>query len=426
MPDCKDGKRNLPFVAAHPKARIPKLLRLGGPVFDSRKVCSGWRLLPATFILLLAAAMLTGCGSNNNSASNGSTNSGTPNPGSSNPGNGGGTGSGGSGATGASYVYVANYAQHLDAYSINNTDGSLSSVSGSPFQQGTTIADMVLADNTVVTVNYDGDLTSWSVDANSGALTKGTVVAGSHSWLASSGSNVYASTSDGVASFTASNGTLTPVGSPASLSNLCAQCAPTLLKASLNGKYLYAFVSGFHDVNGFAVFDIGSNGAASNPRLVQGVNNTTFPYDDEIVSPGNQWIYELSQETLRQYKFDPATGNATKVTDSAAKTGSGGNWGRFSPDGKYLLIVNNIGNSVSVFSFNSGTGALTEVSGSPFPTGSRPIRLAFDSSGKYVYVICSAQGTADLFGYKLDSASGALMQVAHQNVGGDPRAIAAK
>jgi hypothetical protein len=77
-------------------------------------------------------------------------------------------------------------------------------------------------------------------------------------------------------------------------------------------------------VNGFAILDIGSNGQATDPRLAKSVNNSTFAYDDEIVSPNNQWIYELTQEKLRQFQFDPVSGDTTKVSDSAATTGSGG------------------------------------------------------------------------------------------------------
>jgi 6-phosphogluconolactonase len=394
-----------------------------------RKKLAQSQLTLVTFVLLLGTAVLTGCGSDNNPASN-NNGSGTSNTGGSNPGNSGGNGgsSGGSGggtSTTPGFAYVGNYDQRINGYQVNGTDGGLTEVTGSPFQQGSAVADMVLADSTIVTVNYDGDLTPWSIDATTGALSKGTVVSGDYSWLAANGSNIYASSSGGVTSFSASNGTVTQVGSTSSLADLCKDCMPTTLRTSADGKYVFAFVSGFYDVNGFAILDRAASGEATNPRLT-GVNNSTFPYDDEIVSPDNKWIYELTQEKLRQYQLDPVTGKTTVVNQSAASTGNGGDWGQFSPDGKYLLVVNDIGNSISVFSYDAATGALTQVTGSPFPTGNRPLRFAFDSTGKYVYVICTAQGTADLFGYKLDASTGALMQVAHQSIGGDPRGVAVK
>jgi hypothetical protein len=102
-------------------------------VGEFRKIYSERRFLSAALLLLLSAAILTGCGSDN-SASNGS--GGDSNPGTSNPGSNGGEGSGGS------YVYVGNKDQRIDGYKINSTDGSVAAISGSPFQQGTKVADM--------------------------------------------------------------------------------------------------------------------------------------------------------------------------------------------------------------------------------------------------------------------------------------------
>jgi 6-phosphogluconolactonase len=378
----------------------------------------------AALLLLVCLGLLVACGGNNNSASNGSNSGNSPTPGSSNTGGNGNTG-GGSGSGG--FVYVGNSNGGISAFSINASDGNLSSVQGSPFSSGQVI-DVAVADNTLASTESSGSLISWKIDPSTGALTKGSANSVSGvGFLAAAGDTIYASGSNaGIYTFTASNGNLSQVGSVASVASLCQDCQPRQLQA--NGQYVYVMLSGFYDVYGFAALPRGSNGALGTAKEFGIINNSTFPALAEAVSPNNRFVYE-SWETLDKvnvYQIDPAAGSATVVKQEAVSTGDEGQDAVVTRDGKFLLVLNNVSNNISVFSIDNATGLLTPVSGSPFPTGSRPVRMRFDSTGKYLYVICNEQGTKDIYGYRMDASTGALTQVAHQNIGGDPRAIAVK
>jgi 6-phosphogluconolactonase (cycloisomerase 2 family) len=88
------------------------------------------------------------------------------------------------------------------------------------------------------------------------------------------------------------------------------------------------------------------------------------------------------------------------------------------PSGKFLLVVNQLSNNVSVFSVSSG-GSLSEVSGSPFATGVPPttVNTALPvpsavtvTPSNYVYVANQGQDTVSAF--SLDPSSGFLTPLA--------------
>ena len=74
------------------------------------------------------------------------------------------------------------------------------------------------------------------------------------------------------------------------------------------------------------------------------------------------------------------------------------------PDGNFVIVVNQATNNVSVFSLDSSTGALAGVPGSPFASGPQPGPVAIDPSGKFVFV--GDTGGNGLSAYTIDSAGG--------------------
>jgi len=93
-------------------------------------------VLSTSISVVFFFTLLAGCGSSNNSGSSGSGSGGT---GSSNPGS-GGSGSGSGSSNSVAYAYTSNGTSIL-AYAVN-TDGSLSTVSGSPYAIGTHIEQL--------------------------------------------------------------------------------------------------------------------------------------------------------------------------------------------------------------------------------------------------------------------------------------------
>jgi 6-phosphogluconolactonase len=72
-----------------------------------------------------------------------------------------------------------------------------------------------------------------------------------------------------------------------------------------------------------------------------------------------------------------------------------------------LLVTNNFGNNVSVYSIDASSGALSEVAGSPFPANSNPAEILITPSGKFVYVTNPGIGMVTAFSF----SNGVLTQL---------------
>ena len=102
---------------------------------------------------------------------------------------------------------------------------------------------------------------------------------------------------------------------------------------------------------------------------------------------------------------DPSTGGLAFPPPPTSPASSGGDSPqgiRVTPNGQFVVVVNQATSNVSVFSLNPGTGALTEVPGSPFASGDEPAPVAIDPSGKFVFV--GNTGGNSLSAYTIDSA----------------------
>ena len=92
-------------------------------------------------------------------------------------------------------------------------------------------------------------------------------------------------------------------------------------------------------------------------------------------------------------------------TDSTLSTPS---WVMTDRAGKYLYVVNAVGNSVSEYSIDQSTGALTLLSTTPPATGSSPNYATTDVNG-HIFVANSGDNTVSVF--SIDSTTGLLTQV---------------
>ena len=83
-----------------------------------------------------------------------------------------------------------------------------------------------------------------------------------------------------------------------------------------------------------------------------------------VVSPNNRFVYaaDLGLDQVLCYRLDPATSKLTPNQPPFAKSpaGAGPRHLTFHPNGKYVYVINELGNSVTLFDQNSETGALTE------------------------------------------------------------------
>ena len=83
-----------------------------------------------------------------------------------------------------------------------------------------------------------------------------------------------------------------------------------------------------------------------------------------VVSPDNRYVYvpDLGLDKVLIYRLDAATSKLAANDPPFAKlpTGAGPRHLTFHPDGKFAYVINEKGNSVTVFGYDAATGALTE------------------------------------------------------------------
>jgi 6-phosphogluconolactonase (cycloisomerase 2 family) len=107
---------------------------------------------------------------------------------------------------------------------------------------------------------------------------------------------------------------------------------------------------------------------------------------------------------------NPTTGQVTDLHLAADTGGLAPGAVAVTPDGNFVVIVNqgsnNRGSNIAVLSLDASTGALTPVPGSPFPSGPQPGPMAIDPTGKFVLVADS--GNNNLTPYTIDSTTGSL------------------
>jgi 6-phosphogluconolactonase len=171
-----------------------------------------------------------------------------------------------------------------------------------------------------------------------------------------------------------------------------------------SGKFLYATDD---DVIGSVLaFAIDSAGALSpvpgSPFVIPGpigIALNTEPYG--ILDTG-KFVYVALSGTnqVAAFSVDSETGSLTRVPGSPFSAGNAASL--FAIAHNFLYVVNAADGTVSGYRINPGNGALTPVPGSPFGSGGGT--LAIDPSEKYLYL-----GTfKGVKGYDINSATGAL------------------
>lgn len=83
-----------------------------------------------------------------------------------------------------------------------------------------------------------------------------------------------------------------------------------------------------------------------------------------VVSPDNRYVYvaDLGLDQVLTYRLDAATSKLTRNDPPFAKVpdGAGPRHLTFHPGGKLVYVINEKGNSVTVFDYDAATGSLTE------------------------------------------------------------------
>lgn len=127
-------------------------------------------------------------------------------------------------------------------------------------------------------------------------------------------------------------------------------------------------------------------------------------------------------------RFDPARGTLTANQPESATVapGAGPRHLAFAPSGKFVYVVNEMGNSVTVFSFDARTAAMREIQTIPTlakqDSSSTGGEIVIDPAGQFLYTSTRSDDSIQVF--KIDRDSGKLTFIERTSAAGrTPRFI---
>lgn len=313
-------------------------------------------------------------------------------------------------------MYVATQASaQVWGYLANFNDGSLSTISGSPFAAQPAATAIVLdPSKTFVFVAESAptnQIDRFSIDTK-GALTAitGPIAAGNNPVALAidpGGKFLFAAnqSSNNLSVFSiGSNADLTEVaGSPFPAVDPVAVAVPS------GGKFLYVADQLNSAID---IFSFDSAGRLTPLGFPVPLTSGTTP-SAIAINPAGTLLYVTNAQTNNVSAFSIAKSAPNTPGDLIPIAGSPFPTGGFrpvsaaiDPSGQYLYVVNRDSNQISGFRIAAVTGKLTSTLNSPYNTGALPAFVAISPSNKYLYVSNAGAGT--LSGYSINPASGEL------------------
>jgi 6-phosphogluconolactonase len=134
-----------------------------------------------------------------------------------------------------------------------------------------------------------------------------------------------------------------------------------------------------------------------------------------LPSPDNRFVLgsDLGLDEILVWRFDPVKGTLAPNDPPFAKVPpkSGCRHFAFSPNAKFVYVVNEMGNTVTVFSYQAAKGALAELQNIPtlpkdFTGRSTSAEIVVDRAGKFLYT--SNRGHDSIAIFAIDSKKGTL------------------
>lgn len=325
-------------------------------------------------------------------------------------------GGGSSHGSHAAFVTIAE-GDRISVFNVDNSDGVLSNVTGSPFLTGKGPADVVVdpankfayvLNQTEATIsqfkiNGDRSLTEVMPRTSTGVTPSAEVMdkAGTFLYVTNSGSQGSVS----VYSIDGSTGSLQQMGqsSPTGL-------APTKLALAPSGNFLYVINQ---NSNSVSIYSVASGVlTAVGPQFDVGQAPTGL-----AINPAGTFLY-LTFEAANQfngYAIDPATGSLSPISTVPFAAGNAPVGVTIDPSGKYLYIANSHDDTVSGFTLDATTGTPTQIrstssmAGSPWKAGNQPVVFSMDPSGMFLFVANTK--SANITAFSIDSGTGILTAI---------------
>lgn len=140
-------------------------------------------------------------------------------------------------------------------------------------------------------------------------------------------------------------------------------------------------------------------------------------------SPDNRFAYicDLGLDRVFRYRLDPAAATLTAEGDTATAPGAGPRHSKFSADGKFLYVINELNGTIETFAADAASGALTRVQAiatlpADFHGESICAEIRLSPDGRFVYG--SNRGHESLAVFARDAVQGTLALVEIVPTGG--------
>jgi 6-phosphogluconolactonase len=344
------------------------------------------------------------------------------------------------------YLYVANGSNTFIAGFSVGTNGALTVLSNSPYNNGVAAQSLAITPTNSLlyaattngiyayVINSNGSLTV----ANSGSPVAQDVVATSMqvdstgNYLLAAGIGISAGAQAiGIYSINASTGVLTALtGSPLALYTGNASTAtvvtPTAMLITPNNSYVYVSLQTL----GVQVLTLGTGGALSTGNaatFLPPLKTSVSPADYGLASdPNSKFLFVAELNTGLRVLSIGTSGTLNEISGSPYATGTGPTGVAVDTSGSYVYVTNKGSNNISAFSLTAASGKLAVISGSPFSSGGQlPIALVNENQKLFMAVINSgsngSSGNNDLQIFKFDTTTdGKLDPVANATTGTDP------
>ena len=329
------------------------------------------------------------------------------------------------------FLYIPNWQDAtISAFSVNQTTGALTAVTGSPFADGDIEpAAAVVSPNgkflfvANFSTNNAGSISVFTINTSTGALTPVTGSPFTGSGPANgisidpTGKFLYVA-ANGVDAYTVNQttGALTVVsGAP-----YTTPAEPFGVTVDPSGKFLYASIFGnlttqqtapnviTYSINttSGALTQVSTQGVAGNQgeamAIAVGTKAVTY-------TPKFAYVTNQTDSTISEYTINDSTGALTAVSGSPISDPNGPMSIVATPSGAFVYTANFNGtaNTISEYTVNATTGALTLVSGSPIKAkGTLIPSMAIDPTSTYLLVVDNTHSDIDV--YTINQTTGAL------------------
>jgi len=206
--------------------------------------------------------------------------------------------------------------------------------------------------------------------------------------------------------------------------------APCHMSLDKSGRYL--LVANYNGGNA-AVFPIAGDGTlGQQSAFIQNSGSSvntarqTGPHAHFIqVTNDNNYamIADLGIDQVIVQKFDAATGTLSSSDSSNMKVtpGSGPRHLAYSPDGKFVYVLNELTSTISAFTFDQASGKMNEIQAlstlpDNFSGSNSTAEITIDAQGKFLYA--SNRGDDTIAIYSIDNSEGKLTFIDRIPTGG--------